>query len=102
MGILKNRLGLLATVAALPFLIYLSWHYTFTSVGPLAETGRRVEIPDKADIVIGILPEQNVFIQKKRFEPLEEYLSRKLDRKEARGWVLRQPELRPDQIADGH
>ncbi len=81
MGILKNRLGLLATVAALPFLIYLSWHYTFTSVGPLAETGRRVEIPDKADIVIGILPEQNVFIQKKRFEPLEEYLSRKLDRK---------------------
>ena len=34
--------------------------------------------PAPKKIVIGLLPEMNIFRQKERFEPLEEYLTRKL------------------------
>ena len=37
------------------------------------------EIDTKKDFIIGLIPEQDLFSQKKRYEPLAAYLSKKLD-----------------------
>ncbi|WP_333656146.1 hypothetical protein [Dissulfurispira sp.] len=52
--------------------------FSCTGTTPETDTVRPQKIREKT-ITIAILPEQNVFEQKKRYKPLAEYLSNALD-----------------------
>jgi phosphonate transport system substrate-binding protein len=67
------------TILAALFLLLTLMSFSFLACAPKAETTEPVQEEYESSILVGLIPEQNVFKQMERYKPLAEYISRKAE-----------------------